>query len=381
MKNLQEIRSDINDIDSQLVPLLVRRLEIFDEVAAIKQETNTPIYDPARERALLNMVSDQAGPRDEVDIRTVFSTLLHLSKARQRAFLKPQSPLTDAIQTAIGSTGKFPTRSLVACPGAEGAYSQQAVSKMFAVPTILFFNRFDKVFEAVERGLCPYGVLPIENTAAGSVVPVYDAMRKHKFYIVKSCRLRIDHVLLGKRGSRLEDIRCLASQPHALAQCSEFIKKLQNCTITPSDNTAIAAQELASGDAMDKAIIASRECALLYDLDILADNINDTPMNYTRFICISRKMEIYEDAQKLSIMLALPHTPGALSSLLARFAAIGLNLTKLESRPIPGMDFQFLFTFDFEASPKDPHALQLLAELSMDPQISHFTFLGAYGEH
>ena len=128
------------------------------------------------------------------------------------------------------------------------------------------------------------------------------------------------------------------------------------------------------------AVIASRSCAELYGLDVIAEGIADASFNYTRFICISKNMEIYPDAGKFSIMLSLPHRPGALNGLISKFAAIDVNLTKLESRPIPGMDFEFRFTFDFEAPPTDPAVLALLSELSLDPGIKHFTFLGAYAE-
>ena len=381
MEDLAEIRHRIDGIDTQLTELIKERLAIMEKVAETKRAQNKPIYDPARERDIISRVTGLAGKEHETEIRMLFTTLFNLSKARQRTMLEGASKLPLAIAEAAKNDNPFPTRSLVACPGIEGSYAQQAVSKMFDIPTILFFNGFEKVFEAVEKGLCPYGILPVENSAAGSVVSVYDAMVKHKFYIVKSMRMKIDHVLLGRPGATIDGIKEISSHQHAIAQCGAFLKKHPGVKIVPSSNTAVAAKELALNGTADKAVIASRSCAELYGLQILDDNIADTRVNFTRFICISKNLEIFNDASKLSIMLMLPHRPGSLNELLSRFSAIGVNLTKLESRPIPGMDFEFLFTFDFEASPKDKRVLQLLDELSNDPDITHFSFLGAYGEH
>jgi len=232
----------------------------------------------------------------------------------------------------------------------------------------------------VEQGLCPYGILPIENSAAGSVAAVYDLMVRHRFHIVRALRLKVDHVLLAARGVKLEDVREITSHPHALAQCGTFLKAHPKVKATPGSNTAVAAKELAVSGRRDLAVIASRTCAELYGLDVIAEGIADAAFNYTRFICISKNLEIYPDAGKFSIMLSLPHRPGALNGLISKFAAIDVNLTKLESRPIPGMDFEFRFTFDFEAPPTDTAVLALLSELSRDPGIEHFTFLGAYAE-
>lgn len=381
MKTLESIRVEIDSVDQQLVELLKQRFELSDQVAEAKKSTGKPISDPARERDILNRLCDQVGLEYETDIRMIYTKMFALSKARQRNRQHLAHDLIERIKNATANAASFPERALVACPGVEGSYTQQATSKLFTLPSILYFNNFEKVFEAVEKGLCPYGVLPIENTAAGSVVTIYDAMMKHKFHIVKSCRMRIDHVLLANPGATLESIKQVSSQSHALAQCSAFLKNYPTWTIAPSSNTAATAKKLAEDGDTTMAVIASRECAELYGLSILAEEIVDTPWNYTRFICISRNLEIYENARKLSIMLELQHESGSLSDLLERFAVLGLNLTKLESRPIPGRDFQFLFTFDFEASPKDPKTLQLLAELSADPQITHFTFLGAYDEN
>ena len=378
---LAGIREQIDEIDNQLAQLFKRRLEIVEKVAESKKASGSAVFDPARERAILTNVAEQVGEKYENGARAFFTTLFGISRARQRSVLHGEHPLIGKIKAAMAATGeKFPTKALVAVPGIEGCYAQQAASLLFSIPTIMYFHGFDKVFDAVEQGLCPYGILPIENSAAGSVAAVYDQMYTHRFHIVKALRLKVNHVLLGVHGAKLADIRQIASHPHALAQCGAFLKRHPGIKAVPEANTAVAAKTLAQSADSTRAVIASRACAELYGLDILDENIADAAFNYTRFICIAKNPEIYPDAHKFSVMMTLAHQPGALNSIISRFAAIDVNLTKLESRPIPGMDFEFRFTFDFEASPRDEAVLRLIAELADDPQIEHFTFLGAYAE-
>ena len=382
MKSLEESRKEIDDIDGQLVPLLKRRLEIAGDVMRAKIEKGLPVFDPAREREVMSRVAGEIGDAMEDEARLVFSTLFAISRARQRAALPDRRALGEEIADAIaaGGGGSFPSKAVVACPGAEGSYSQQALCAMVKFPSILYFKGFEDVFRAVEKGMCDYGVLPIENSKAGSVTAVYDMMARHSFRIVRATRLRIRHVLLAPRGVRLEDVREVTSHPHALAQCANFLAAHPQMKCVPASNTAAAAKELAASGRRDAAVIASRECAALYGLDPVAEEVSDTVSNFTRFICISKHGEIYPEANKISLMMSLGHKPGALADVLMRFAAVGVNLTKLESRPVEGSDFEFRFIFELEASLRDERTLRLLTGLANDPDIDHFTFLGAYGE-
>ena len=372
------LRGEIDGIDDEIARLFRRRMEIVDGIAESKRRRGVSVSDPARERNTLVRIANNVGPDLENGARLLFTTMFGIAKARQRAVVHGEAPLVAAIKKTVANAAQFPSGGIVACPGAEGSYAQQAASAMFKVPTILFFSNFEKVFEAVEKGLCPYGILPIDNSAAGSVAQVYDLMVRHRFHIVRSVRVKIDHVLLGCCGATLDGIHEVSSHPHALAQCGTFLKTHPSFATVPGANTAVAAAELAKEGRLDRAVIASRACAELYGLDILAEDVADASFNATRFICIARDMSITPDANKFSVMLSLPHRPGSLNAIISKFAAIDVNLTKLESRPIPGMDFEFRFTFEFEASPTDPGVLGLLAELSRDPEIEHFTFLGAY---
>lgn len=378
---LSEIRKEIDAVDEEMTKLFVRRMACADQVAEAKRGTGKPVLDPGREREILAKVAERVGPALESEGKLLFSTLLSVSRGRQRAQLADDGMFAKAMAEAMSATPAiFPSKANVACPGAEGGYSQQAAVAFVKFPSLFYFRDFESVFTAVEEGMCEYGVLPIENSTAGSVTQVYDLMAKHDFKIAKALKLRIRHVLLAPKGVKLADVKEIASHPQAIAQCAEFLKAHQGVRTVPASNTAAAAAELAKSGRKDAAVIASRECAELYGLDILADDISDTTSNFTRFICISRKTEIYPDANKFSLMMSLSHRPGSLADILIRFGAVGVNLTKLESRPVPGSDFEFRFIFDFEASPHDVRVVKLLSSLASDPEVEHFTFLGAYAE-
>ena len=378
---LSEIRKEIDAVDEEMTKLFVRRMACADQVAEAKRGTGKPVLDPGREREILAKVAERVGPALESEGKLLFSTLLSVSRGRQRAQLADDGMFAKTVAEAMSATPAiFPSKANVACPGAEGGYSQQAAVAFVKFPSLFYFRDFESVFTAVEEGMCEYGVLPIENSTAGSVTQVYDLMAKHDFKIAKALKLRIRHVLLAPKGVKLADVKEIASHPQAIAQCAEFLKAHQGVRTVPASNTAAAAAELAKSGRKDAAVIASRECAELYGLDILADDISETTSNFTRFICISRKTEIYPDANKFSLMMSLSHRPGSLADILIRFGAVGVNLTKLESRPVPGSDFEFRFIFDFEASPHDVRVVKLLSSLASDPEVEHFTFLGAYAE-
>ena len=203
-------------------------------------------------------------------------------------------------------------------------------------------------------------------------------MKKYKFYIARSMKLRIDHCLVAKPGVKKEDIREIYSHEQALGQCSEYLKGFPNAKKRVWENTAMAAKMVAASDDDTLAAICSMESAQIYGLHILDQSIQNNDNNYTRFICISKEMEVYQGANKISIMFSLSHKPGALYGLLASFAAQGLNVTKLESRPIPGRDFEFMFYADLEASIADEEVQRLICQIEAEQPM--FAFLGAYSE-
>lgn len=377
--NLDELRTQIDEIDEKFVALFVERMKLSEKVAETKKITSTPVLSGKREREVLSKISENAGDDFAGYARLLYNTLFDISRSYQNRLLYSESLLKDKILTALSDTPKlFPKKATVACQGTEGAYSQHAAEKIFAAPEIMYFDSFNSVFSAVDKGLCKYGVLPIENSSRGSVGQVYDLMKNHNFYIAKCLKLHISHKLLGKVGMKISDIKEIVSHNQALGQCAEFIKSLGDVKITTCENTAIAAQIVANSNRMDIAAISSADCAELYGLTVLKDGIQLSDNNYTRFICITRDLEIYPGANKISLMMSLPHRPNSLYSRLSKFSALGINLTKLESRPIPGSDFEFMFYFDMEASVLQPEVLSLLSELYSAPE--QFAFLGNYIE-
>lgn len=272
----------------------------------------------------------------------------------------------------------WPECASVACQGIEGSNSQQAAETIFRYPDTMFFKNFEGVFSAIEAGLCEYGVLPIENSTAGSVNKIYDLMVDHKFYIVRSTRLNIQHNLMVKPGTKAEAVTEIHSHEQALAQCEEYLKKAYpNAKLIACSNTAEAARKVSLSDEPIAAVCAGR-CEELYNLSNIDPSIQCHDSNFTRFICISKTPQIYPGADKTSIMATIPHKPGSLFSILGKFHEKGYNLIKLESRPIPDTDFEFMFYFDYEASIYHGEFVNTLCEL--EKLCESMTYLGSYTE-
>ena len=377
--DISKMRESIDDIDAQLVDLFNQRMELAAQVADYKKENNLPIYVPAREREILKKVAQLAGPEMSNYARVLYSMLFELSRSYQSKRNTATTELYEKITHSIENTPKlFPQAPMVACQGVEGAYAQIACEKMFKSPFIMYFKNFEGVFNAIEQGFCQYGILPIENSTAGSVKKIYDLMIHHNFSIVRTFRLKIDHNLLALPGASLSSIQEIYSHEQAINQCSEFLNGLPNVKIIHVENTAVAAEMVSKSGRTDVAAISSHACQELYGLKSIKESIQDKGNNRTRFICISKNLEIYPGADKTSIMMILPHKPGALYKVLARIYTLGINVIKLESRPIPDREFEFMFYFDLETSIYSNEFVQLMCEL--DDLCEEFKYLGSYTE-
>ena len=376
---IQELRKNIDRIDQQIVQLYCERMETARQIGAYKRENHLPVRDTERERELLNRLAQQAGDQYEQGIRALYQQMLDHSRILQQLEGKPESSLGAQIRRALDNApALFPEKASVACQGVEGAYSQQACEKVFRYPSIMYCRTFENVFSAIESGLCRYGILPIENSLAGSVNSVYDLMMQHHCYIVRSARVKIDHTLLALPGTKMEEIREIYSHEQAIQQCSAYLSRHREWHVNVCSNTAAAAQMIQTSGRNDAAAISSGRCADLYGLECMASDIQNNGNNHTRFICISKEPEIYPGADHTSLMLTLPNRPGSLYQLLSRFNAQGINLTKLESRPLPGRDFEFMFSFDLDISVQSPSFARLIEEL--DATLDDFTYLGSYSE-
>ncbi|MGM9554357.1 MAG: bifunctional chorismate mutase/prephenate dehydratase [Faecousia sp.] len=372
---LKDYRAQIDAVDDEIVRLFQERMDIAANIAAFKKENGLPILQTAREREKLADVTGKAREDMQSYLRVLYSLLFELSRTYQEKGTR--TPLYDKIENAIENTPRlFPRSATVACQGVEGAYSQLACEKLFATPSIQYFRNFEGVFSAIEAGFCRYGILPIENSTAGSVNRVYDLMIEHNFSIVRSTRLKIDHCLLAKPDHT--QIKEVFSHEQAINQCAGFLKSLGNVKITCCENTAVAAQTVAMSDRKDVAALSSRMCAELYGLKVVQNSVQDEGNNHTRFLCISKDTEIYPGADKTSVMMILPHKPGALYKVLARLYALGINLLKLESRPLPDRDFEFMFYLDLETSVYSEEFVQLMCEIGSICE--EFKYLGSYTE-
>ncbi|MCR5340294.1 MAG: bifunctional chorismate mutase/prephenate dehydratase [Saccharofermentans sp.] len=366
----------IEEIDHEIAKLVEERLD-----ASRKADEGIPASEIAQkcrryERGFMNSLEQEYKDISGYE-RVLFQALFDMSHSYKYTMYGTKTELADRIKEAIEKTPKiFPSSGTIACQGIEGAYSQIATDKIFANANIMYFKTFEGVFQAVESGLCEYGMLPIENSSYGSVTQVYDLMAGHRFHIARDYKLKINHQLLVKPGTDLSAVKEIFSHNQAIGQCSHFLKDNPQIKITVVENTAVAARMVADSERTDVAAISSADCRELYGLSSIPCNIMNTDHNYTRFICITKDLRIYPGASKTSIMMALGHKPGALADTLAKFSSLGLNLTKIESRPIAGSDFEFMFYLDFEASAYSEEVVKLLCQLDAEP--SDFAYLGTY---
>lgn len=375
---LSEIREKIDTVDDQLLKLFLERMSLAEEVAAYKNEHHLPILNKERERAVLARVTEQSGEKERYAYH-LFSTLFELARSRQAELISAPTRVAAQVKTSLeAGSAVFPQTGLVACQGVEGANSQMACDRLLPRGNIVYVKTFEAVVAAVESGLCKFGVLPIENSSNGSVRAVYELLQDHRLSIVRSTRLCIRHELLALPGVKMDDITEIYSHEQAIGQCSHFLEGLNGVRVIPCDNTAAAAKMVSERGNRHAAAISSHACAELYGLESVRDDIQDSDNNYTRFICIAKDPVIYAGANRISLVIACDNKPGALYEILSKLAALGINMTKLESCPVTGRNFEFIFFLELEASVLEPGVLSMLEELERSCQ--NFQFLGNYAE-
>lgn len=376
---ISEIRSRIDTIDDQMLDLFLNRMDLADQVAGYKNEHSLPTLNKTREREILAKVAQKAGDRERYAYH-LFTTLFQLSRSRQAELYSEPTKVRKQIESALAADcDVFPRTGTVACQGVEGSNSQAACDKLLPRGNIVYVKSFEAVFSAVESGLCQFGVLPIENSSNGSVRAVYDLLQRKHFSIVRGTRLWIRHELMAKPGTKLSDIREITSHEQAIGQCSNFLASLgPNVTVTPCDNTAIAAKMVSESNNPHMAAICSHACAALYGLEVVKEGIQDSDNNYTRFICIAKDPVIYAGANRISLTITCDNKPGALYEILSKLAAQGINMSKLESCPVTGGNFEFVFFLELDASVREPGVLSTLDDLERSNE--NFAFLGNYAE-
>lgn len=376
---LNELNKSMEELDRDLGRLFAKRMELSAQIARARREQGLMPVDMTGQREARQRFQDAAGADMAGYAGIVYSTVQDVAASYQDSLGRAPSELCQRIARSLENTqALFPETATVACQGVEGAYSQIAADRLFRDPHISYVNRFEAVFAAIASGFCQYGVLPLENSTAGSVNRIYDLMMKYNFSIVRSVRIKVDHNLMVRPGVKLADVREIFSHEQAIAQCADFLKTLPNVKVTVYENTAMAAKHVAESDRQDVAALSSHACGALYGLETLVADVQDKGNNYTRFICIGQKPEIFPGADRTSIMLTLAHKPGSLYRIMSRITALGINLTKLESRPLPDRDFEFMFYFDLDTSVYSPKFVQLMGDLEQMSET--FRYLGSYSE-
>ena len=368
--DLTQLREQINDTDRQIAELFEKRMGLCMDVAEYKLKNNMQVFQSGREKEIIEKVRTNAPEGLENSSEVLFTTLMDISKSLQ-------------YQRFFAANAHMPYTSLdltkqakVSVPGTAGSYSEEASIKMLPNGEISFFADFEDVVKSVMNGESDFGVLPIQNSTAGSVSRTYDLLKRYELKICAATKVRIDHCLAAKQPMPIEDITIVYSHEQALMQCSEFLMS-HKLKCHGHDNTALAAGKVKeSNDPI--AAVCSRRCANDMGLTILAENIANANDNFTRFILITKDTLCPEDADTISVSLTLPHQRSALYRMLTKFSVAGLNLTMIESKPIANSDFDVVFYLDFEGSIKTPEVAKLIAEL--DSELAFFRFLGNYKE-
>lgn len=367
---LEELRNDINKLDNDILELFVQRMNVCHNVALFKQENNLPVFQAGREDEVIKRIRQKAPQELEKSTEVLFETIMDISKCKQQQEIFKEKSNIDFCEFP-------PTNEVkIGCQGTMGAYSHIAANKIFGDVPVSFLGKFEDVFKAVEDGTIDFGILPIQNSTAGSVSLTYELMKKYNFYISAGISVKVEHCLAIKKGTDFSRVTSVYSHEQALAQCSDYLSA-NNLKPVEYANTALAGEFVAESSE-PIAAICSAECAERCGLEIISDNIANASENYTRFICISKNIYISKDADIISVSLALPHTPGALYRLLTKFAVIGLNLLRIESKPIASKDFDVVFYLDFAGSIRQPEVLQIIAALKSE--LTYFKFLGNYNE-
>lgn len=368
--SLELLRDKIDNIDNQLLKLFIERMSISSEIAQYKKDNNLPVFQSGREDEIKNKINKSTPDNFKNSAQVLFENIMDISKCRQQQDLYKELPAINALH--YPPVGKIS----IGCQGTEGAYSDIAAKKLFKNNPIAYYSTFEDVFKSVDNDEIDFGILPIMNSKAGSVSQTYELLRKYNLYIASCVSVKVSHCVAAKAETDINNIKKVYSHEQALAQCSKYLK---NNELTPVQfaNTALAAEYVKSCSE-DIAAICSKECANSLGLKIIDDNIADELENYTKFICISKKIYISDGANIISVSLSLPHHTSALYRLLTKFSVIGLNLLRIESNPVGSKDFDVVFYLDFEGSINQPEVLQIINALKSE--LNYFKFLGNYSE-
>ena len=353
MAELEELREQLDQIDDRIAELYEKRMEICAQVGEYKIKSGKKVFDRQREKEkLADVASKVKGEFNRKGIREVYQQLMSMSRKLQYQQLVSAGALGRLPFIQVDDLDKKNAR--VVFQGTEGAYSQAAMHQFFGPDVNNFHVRtFREAMEAIEEGSADYAVLPIENSSAGPVNEMYDLLDEFENYIVAETILPVVHTLCGLPGAGLSDIQRVYSKAEALMQTSRFLEDHSDWQKISVVNTAIAAKKVLNDQDITQGAVCSAYAAKVHGLSVLVDGINDDPDNCTRFIVVTNQKIFLKDASKISIRFELPHQSGSLYGILSHFIYNDLNMTKIESRPIKGKQWEYRFFVDFEGNMED----------------------------
>ncbi|MDF2589724.1 MAG: Prephenate dehydratase [Anaerocolumna sp.] len=352
MIDLIQIRQEIDQVDKQIVELFEHRMQLAKEVAEFKIQTGKKVFDKEREVEKLRVLKELASNDfNKHGIHELFSQIMSMSRKLQYGLISSNEyelPFLEIERLNIVPETK------VVCFGVQGSYTEQAMEEYFGSDICRSYSSsFKNIMQTIKDGSADYGVLPIENTSTGGIADIYDLLVEFDNYIIGEHIVKIDHALLGLPGATIETIKNVYSHPQGLMQCSKYIENHGNMKPVECISTADSAKKILNDGDITQAAIASKRAGSYYGLVVLDEAINHENTNSTRFIIISRKKEFIKTSNKISICFELPHESGTLYNMLSHFIYNNLNMTKIESRPLEGRNFEYRFFVDFEGNLKD----------------------------
>ncbi|MGN0687326.1 MAG: bifunctional chorismate mutase/prephenate dehydratase [Oscillospiraceae bacterium] len=371
--DLGEIRNKIDDIDVQLLELFKKRMQLTGDVARYKAANNMVVFQGDREKAIIEKVKANSPEELRKSASFLFMNIMDISKCAQANDITPDTPIPHLTQIM--------DKPSVAVQGTEGAYGHAAYNNLFKNGNASFYASFAEVFEAVENGDVDYGILPIENSTAGEVTVNMELLEKHHVYINRTTRVECAHVLAAKHGVKEQDIKILFGHEQAIRQCESYINSRDNLTVIPYHNNASAALMVSENPSNELGCICSEDCAEMHGLDVLHKGIATDPNNATRFICISKQLEVYSSAQNIAVSLSIPNIAGSLYRMLTKFAVNGINMTKIQSKPLP-VDIRLkypddhMFYIEFPGNINDSATRKLLK--NFETEYNYFKFHGNF---
>ena len=374
--DLKDLRKQIDEIDSSLVELYEKRMEVSSAIADYKIENGKKVYDRERELEKIKTVKSLAHSAfNRIGVEELFSQIMSMSRKLQYQKLSEKGASLRLPFIQIDSLSSSARR--VCYQGAEGAYSEEATIRFFGEGVNSFHvDTFRDAFGALEDGSADYAVLPIENSTAGIVSEVYDLLTEYENYIVGEQIIDIRHCLLGVPGAKLEDIQTVYSHPQSLMQSSRFLAEHSDIKQISMKNNAFAARKVAEDKDKTQAAIASKRAGEIYGLEIIKEAINQAESNSTRFIVVTNQKVFLKGAGKISLCLEIPHEAGSLYHIMSHFIYNGLNMTKIESRPIEDRNWEYRFFIDFDGNLEDSSVKNALRGLREEAKM--MKILGNY---